>query len=740
MGSELTDQPDDERTGQLPPKPAPGFEEEHILDDDLAPEAETLIEPASVGLSITNLTGQQIGRYRIERQIGSGGVAIVYQAYDQVDGVPVALKVLMPHADANTYSRFRREALTAGGLHYEHIVRIRQVGTLGPGGLAYIAMELVEGESLSELLNKHSMLHPQESCNLLEPIARALDHAHQAGIVHRDVKPSNILLRTVSPGAPNSVQLETLDHPVVPLLSDFGVARYLDAPELTNTGRTVGTPAYMAPEQCAGKRDVDGRADIYALGCVLYRCVTGRLPFAGSVTQILHAHVYDPLVIDHESMQRLPPALIEILRHSLAKDPADRYQRIGEMAHALAFAAGRTPTRRQPVAQDATATLTLSSLPPTTPTTANSPTTVLVPAPPAARTTSVATRPAANPLTTRTVRPVQAAATANPAPVREERFYRFTWAALPIALAVLVFAIAVALINSPFGLGRGENPPPTNSEPGIAILPSATVAQDGSVPTFTATSIVTDTQSESSPTAAITSVPGDVVSTPALPEEPTTPSEEVSPTSLPTWTPEPTVTETPSPTPSPTLSPTATLTPIPTLTWTPEPTATETPAPTATPPPLAGGCNQVADPLWSSFITSQASEVQPSFACALTPPLTVNVEVLEFEMGTMLRTDLRPDEIYVFYNSDNRWEVINATWQEGEPVVPEAINPIAERFLPVRVFGKVWQDERIRVELGFALTPEPAMFPGRMQEFPGGTLFFNYATSNVRAFLADRRL
>ncbi|RIK39214.1 MAG: hypothetical protein DCC55_18685, partial [Chloroflexi bacterium] len=419
-----------------------GFEEnsDEAFEEVSAPPAEN-----SVSLNVANLTGQQIGRYRIEQQIGSGGVATVYQAYDQVQGIPVALKVLMPHADAKTYSRFRREALTAGGLHYEHIVRILQVGTLGPGGLAYIAMELVDGENLSELLHTRGLLQPQESCNLLEPIARALGHAHRAGIVHRDVKPSNILLRTVSPGAPGSVQLESLDHPVVPLLTDFGVARYLDAPELTSTGRTVGTPAYMAPEQCAGKRDVDGRADIYSLGCVLYRCVTGRIPFSGSVTQILHAHVYEPLSIDTDSLRRLSPALVDILRRSLAKEPEARFSSADEMAQALAFAAGRNRTRHPAGDSDSTATLTLSAPPTASVRTPATPTTVLVPGtqPTSTQTT---TRAPANPLTPRTVRTVSARPAAHVGaaePAREERFYRLVWTLLPLALGLLVFAFVV---------------------------------------------------------------------------------------------------------------------------------------------------------------------------------------------------------------------------------------------------------------------------------------------------------
>jgi eukaryotic-like serine/threonine-protein kinase len=735
MGSQVTTGPNDFDRGP------------DDLDDEL--EGEILPNPAQTtgtpvtALNVANLAGQQIGRYRIERQIGSGGVAVVYQAYDAVQGLPVALKVLMPHADAKTYSRFRREALTAGGLRHDHLVRVRQVGTLGPGGLAYIAMELVEGESLSALLNTRGLLHAQESCNLLEPIARALDHAHSAGIVHRDVKPSNILLRTVSPGAPNSVQLETLDHPVVPLLSDFGVARYLDAPELTSTGRTVGTPAYMAPEQCAGKRDVDGRADIYALGCVLYRCVTGRLPFAGSVTQILHAHVYEPLTIDNDTLLRLPPALVEILRRSLAKLPNDRYATAGEMAQALAFAAGRSPARRPTNPAEATSTLTLAT-PAVTQTPATSTTVIIpgnAPTPPPA-----APRPPANPLTTRTnrsVQPVPAAKVGAPRTTREERFYRFTWALLPLALAMLVFAFVVALLGSPFGLGRGDNNGGEATEPAVGIVPTLTNTVATGFPTFTATPATPNGGGQNTPPGG---TPGWPTNTPSGGGVVVPPASTDTPTSLATttWTPSPLPSETATAlptftlTPTPTLTLTATPTPTLTATGTPTPTFTPTETPTETPSPTANGCTSAPDPIWSSFITSLDPTTQQGFVCALTVAMPTNVEFQPFEQGNMLWLDSQPNQVYVYYTGEDRWEIVNASWQPGEPETPEG-GPPPELFLPKRIFGKAWQEERIQTALGFATTPDPAFFPGRVQNFPGGTLVYNFADSTVYPFLTSKQ-
>lgn len=282
------------------------------------------------------LIGRKIGHFLIEARLGVGAMATVYSAKDQILNRQVALKVLLPGADPVVQERFRQEARTVSGLAHPHIVRTLQVGQTDADGITYIAMELVEGVSLADLLETHRQLSPADSCRLLEPIARALTYAHSQQVIHRDVKPSNVLLRRVGPGTPNSVQIAVLDYPVVPLLSDFGIALAADSPELTAAGRTIGTPTYMAPEQCSGSRTIDGRADIYALGTVLYRCLAGRPPFVGSTTQVLHAHVYEALTMPEPVMRTLPPMVFTVLQRTLAKDPDERYLDAAKLAQDLA--------------------------------------------------------------------------------------------------------------------------------------------------------------------------------------------------------------------------------------------------------------------------------------------------------------------------------------------------------------------------------------------------------------------
>ncbi|MBX3011691.1 MAG: protein kinase [Caldilineaceae bacterium] len=281
------------------------------------------------------LLPQYFDGYRVVERLGGGAMATVYRAIDANTNQQVALKVLAPGADHVLRERFRVEARTVSTLEHPHIVRTLQVGQI-QSGFPYIAMELVEGDSLATLLERQNQLSVVDSCLLLEPIARALAYAHSQHVVHRDVKPSNILLRHAQPNVEHSIKLSTMTTATIPLLSDFGIARALDAPELTSAGRTIGTPAYMSPEQCAGTRNLDGRADIYSLATVLYRCLVGRPPFMGATTQILHAHVYEALTIPEMIAQALPPAILTILQRALQKNPDDRYADMALFADDLA--------------------------------------------------------------------------------------------------------------------------------------------------------------------------------------------------------------------------------------------------------------------------------------------------------------------------------------------------------------------------------------------------------------------
>ncbi|MCC6166571.1 MAG: protein kinase [Caldilineaceae bacterium] len=317
--------------------------------------------------AVTDLAGKIIAHYCVEERLGGGAMGSVYRAYDEKNGRMVALKVLLPGADSILRERFRREARTVSTLKHPHIVRTLQVGQTLSSGVIFIAMELVEGASLAELLEQHGRLTPRDACAILAPIAQALAYAHGQGVVHRDVKPSNILLRRVSAETPGAVALGVLSDPVVPLLSDFGIARAMDAPELTSAGRTIGTPAFMAPEQCAGSGEIDGRADIYSLGAVLYRCLIGRAPFSGSTTQILHAHVYDPVMIPEAAARTMPPAVLAILTRSMVKEPAQRYPEMALVAEELARSAALLPAaeRTAPPPDDGDTTRTMAVLPTT---------------------------------------------------------------------------------------------------------------------------------------------------------------------------------------------------------------------------------------------------------------------------------------------------------------------------------------------------------------------------------------
>ncbi|MCX6044008.1 MAG: protein kinase [Chloroflexi bacterium] len=690
------------------------------------------LDETPMSTALTNLTGRQVGRYLVQRQLGSGGVAVVYQAYDQVQGISVALKVLLPGADEKTHGRFRREALTAGALRHPNIVRILQVGTALQGEIAYIAMELIEGETLGELLSSRGRLRPEESCNLLEPIARALAFAHQQGFIHRDVKPSNILLRPTGPGAPDTVQLETLDYPVTPLLSDFGIARSMDAPELTSTGRTVGTPAYMAPEQCAGQRGADGRADIYSLGAVLYRCVVGHTPFSGSTTQILHAHVYEPLTIDDDVLSVLPYSVVTILQRSLAKKAEDRYATAEEMANALARAAGRVVPRAPTLqnltsaSSEATGTLALPSLPVEAqpPTHA---TTILVPAP-------------SGPPTARTLQstPLTAASPGRP-PVRSRTVALptlFTGLGLMVLGLIFIGTIAWFVYNNRLGNLPFLSTPTPQSQ---LVITTSTNTPTVAPPTATIRPEQNGGDKNNNDAGTLT----------AIAVQPTA-VVVIAPTPLATATFAPTViapTETPLPLPSPTDTPLPTDTPAPSATWTPLPsptvvvtaTATMTPTATLTPTvePTEMVCPTVIDGHFLGYIGDQPAAIQGQLKCAQYTATEPHARLLPFEHGFILLLE-ESSEFYVMYGQE--WIQEEADWQSDADPATTPLPGQDNFYQPVGAWEKIWKKHKGQDRLGYAIQPDPIRFDAVKQQFvDDSVLIANKNGGQVYPFLGANR-
>ena len=396
---------------------------------------------------LARLTGEIIGGYQLENRLGGGAHSSVYRAVNLTTGEVVALKILLPGADGVARARFRHEARTALSLDHPHIVRTLSVEQTADDDVAYIAMELVEGLSLADLLERYRQLSVLDACTILGPITAALAYAHRQGIIHRDVKPSNILLRRAPKGTSGAVDLAVLDYPIVPLLTDFGIARAMDAPELTSVGRTIGTPAYMAPEQCEGGREIDGRADIYSLGAVLYRCLVGRPPYVGTTTQILYAHVFNSLTIPDEVLIELPVHVVHILKHALAKSPRDRYATAADMANDLAQITGRyaAMSRAAGVSPDE-ATRTMSSLPTTRPQTDAF--SVLVPA--VNRHSPSGALPVTPTRTSRTLDVV-----ARPRTLVER--VSIPWVAMGIVIAAMLFIVSFGLLlrNTPLDLRSG---------------------------------------------------------------------------------------------------------------------------------------------------------------------------------------------------------------------------------------------------------------------------------------------
>jgi len=274
------------------------------------------------------------GRYRVEHELGRGGMAKVFRGTDTVLSRTVAVKVLAPQFadDQGFVERFRREAQAAARIGHQHIVSVFDTGS--DDGVHYIVMEYVEGRTLAEFLAGGGRIMPDRAIGIAQDVCRALEAAHAQGVVHRDIKPGNIMLNP---------------HGEVKV-TDFGIARLTTTTEtLAQTAAILGTASYLSPEQAQGQ-PVDGRTDIYSLGCVVYEMVTGRPPFLGDTpVAVASKQVLEQPVPPSRLNADVTPALDAVILRALAKNPADRYQSAEEMRADLDRAKRGLPVEATPL-------------------------------------------------------------------------------------------------------------------------------------------------------------------------------------------------------------------------------------------------------------------------------------------------------------------------------------------------------------------------------------------------------
>ncbi|TAK14486.1 MAG: tetratricopeptide repeat protein [Anaerolineae bacterium] len=422
------------------------------------------------------LIGKTLGGYQIIEQIGKGGMASIFKAYQPSLDREVAIKIMPPYfaqQDESFTTRFKREARAIAKLRHPNILVVMDFGE--EGEYAYIVMEYIAAGTLKEQMEQGPMTLRQIS-TLVGQIAGALDYAHTEGVVHRDIKPSNILMSKKDWA----------------LLTDFGLARMVGGSMLTQSGMTVGTPAYMSPEQGSGD-PVDHRTDIYSLGVMLYEMVTGEVPYTAETPMaIVVKHIVDPLPMPRAKRPDLPEEVQRIILKALAKKPTDRYQRAGEIAEALNAALadhGDWSAANRPTVVSPAATMAIGATPP-----------------PAEGATAVMSRDAAMaavlgdpipPVSTRAAQmaAVTPAAPATPAPAKKpNRTPLFVLGGLGILALLVVAALGgrgilrtlranreaaaqpteASLGQSPFATADPNQPPqdqPIDVQPGVVPLP-----------------------------------------------------------------------------------------------------------------------------------------------------------------------------------------------------------------------------------------------------------------------------
>ena len=383
--------------------------------------------------------GSMFGPYDLRSPIGVGGMGEVFEAYDTVKQRVVAVKLLRPElaVDAGFQERFRRESRVAARLQDPHVIPVHDFGEIG--GVLYIDMRLIRGTNLKHELRQHGPLDPSRAASIITQVASALDAAHAEGLVHRDVKPENVLL------TPKDFAY----------LADFGIVHASGDPGLTATGAAIGSCTYMAPERFSG--GLGPQVDIYALACLLYECLTGWPPFpVADLSQLISAHLLSPPPRPSMTRPALSPAFDDVIARGMAKQPAARFESAGQLAQAATAAASNPPppsTHHHPVM--ASGTRQFSTVYP------NPTATGYTPYPP-------------------------------PAQTSENSFYRrgLTRWQFRLATAALIALITAALV-AVFALFRSNDSTPSNE---ATPLPANTSTKPTTVTEFTTTAEPTTTQ------------------------------------------------------------------------------------------------------------------------------------------------------------------------------------------------------------------------------------------------------